>query len=135
MSKKTLLAAILITAIITAAIAYGANYLLTEVLNSGTYKKKEYGVTLSPSALTWPGMTDGEPVTQTVNITNSGTIPITNMTAEEGDAIGLINYTLGWTGEGESLAVGQSLLVNFTLTIYDALDGSFSFKIWISEST
>lgn len=96
----------------------------------------EYGLTFNPTEIDWGNVTLDTPVIRSVQLTNTGTKDFWNLTASYGnETTNLINYTLFWdvSMNSDYLLIGESILANFTLVIYNATSGPFQFDIYIEE--
>lgn len=130
MSKKMFLALAIAGLLIGVAIGITLDYFRLPTI--GVYG--EYGLTFTPNQINWNDVYLEVPVTRQVTMQNTGTRPFANLTAYYGnETANLYNYTLTWDGEDYALAPGESLLVNFTLIIYNATAGSFGFDIYVSD--
>ena len=133
MNLKALGAILLIAVLTFAALTYGIPYLLT-ILNTGTVSSI-YDLSAVPPAIDWGIVEIGKPINKTVNLTNVGTENITSLTMTYSNSSeNLINYTLTWNCEGDPLPVGYCISVDFTLTIWQANSGPFSFDIYIEAT-
>lgn len=134
MKKQTL---IMSTAILLGTILLGNIViapLIFTLLSSGTVVQN-YGLSVVPSSINWGNVTLNENVTKQVNITNTGrNIASLNMTYN--GTANLLNYTLEWTAENSTLLSGNSLIANFTLTVYTfnfTVTDQFSIDIQIGD--
>ena len=127
------LGAILLIAILTfATLTYGMPYLL-RILNTGTVSN--ICLSADPTTIDWGTVEIGKPINKTVNLTNVGTENITSLTMTYSNpSENLINYTLTWNYEDDPLPVDYYISVNFTLTIWQAESGPFSFDIYIEAT-
>ena len=135
--KKTTIAIILIVCLLAATAAVLANEYFFKMPTSG-YVETDYGLTANQTSIDWgpENVTIGNPVIRSVNFTNTGTKNFTSLTITYGDeSSNLINFDLGCDAVWEPLAINQSIIANFTLTIYEATQGHFSFDIYVSDST
>ena len=129
--------AILLATILLATVAAWAANEWFKLSTSG-YVETEYDITFNPTSIDWgpENMTIGVARIRNVTLTNSGTRNITSLNMTETNFSGGISeYWLEWDAEDEFLAIGESIVANFTLTIYKATEGSFSFDIYVSDST
>ncbi len=138
MNRKTLVSAVTVLA---AAILIGnvvvAPYIFTVLLRSHGRIIREYELTFNPTEIDWGNVTLNTPVTRNTTITNVGhDVASLNMTYNA--TSNLINYTLTWDAEGQSLPYAASLTVNFTLTVYEfnwTVTDQFSIDINIRDQT
>ena len=81
-------------------------------------------------------MTIGNSVVRSLNFTNTGTRNFTSLNITYSDwTLNLIDFELNCDALYEPLPINQSIIANFTLTIYEATQGPFSFDIYVSDST
>jgi hypothetical protein len=131
--KKLYVIAILIIALLV-GVAVGTT--LQDILRIPTSGDLDltYGLTANPTSIYWGNITLNTPITKQLNLTNTGTKPIANLTASYGnETSNLVDYTLAWDAEDFALPIGASILANFTLTILDATGDRFSFDIYIAD--
>jgi hypothetical protein len=79
-----------------------------------------YGMTPNPSVLYWGNVTIGETYSDPVNLTNTGTQPLTNLTMWTSNVNGPagFNFTLTWSKEGATIMPTQTLVATFSLVVY-----------------
>jgi len=136
MQKKTL---ILMAIMLAAGILIGnliAGPLFTLLIPSFGTVTLPIDVSCNPSSINWGNVTVGDSVTRNTTITNNGRdIASLNMTSGN-QTVNILNYTLTWDAEFESLPNGYYIIANFTLTIYEAnitASEAFTLDIWIND--
>ena len=134
MNLKNLITSLLIIAIIAVATFAVVLAIYPLIIPSTGTVQLEYGLSASPANINWGNVTLGVPVIQTVDIENIGTKNITSLAMTYQPCPNLINYTLTWDYEGFGLPIGYYVTANFTLTVYEAVEGPFSFDIYINVS-
>lgn len=97
----------------------------------------EYGLSANPDIIDWGNCGLNEKVNRSVILTNTGSKDFMNLNQTYGNpSINLVNYNVTWDAEGFSLAIGETLKVNFTLIINEfnsATGNIFTFDIYIGE--
>ena len=126
--------AIICIAILTFTTLVYALHLILKIITQGTIEL-EYALTAEPSNIDWGNVTLNTPINRSVDIDNVGTKNMTSLTMKyENPSANLLNYTVLWNCEGLDLPVGDVITATFTLTVYEATEGAFSFDIWIGDN-
>jgi hypothetical protein len=90
---------------------------------------KDYKLEASPSSFSWGNTTLGVMNNQTIQIKNVGTKTVTNLYVDAVNVVGLNNYSLTCSLEGQSIAPDETKNCVFTLTVYNYTADTFSFDI------
>ena len=136
MKTLTKIVVLALFAILVAVGYVAASYFLTIPTNG--YIETEYGLTATPTSISWgpPNMTIGAARTKSVDIINTGTRNFTSLNIQySSETSNLLNFTLECDAVGLPLPIGKSVVANFTLTIYEATQGDFSFNIYVSDES
>ena len=132
-SLKLKYIAILLATILLATVAAWAANEYFKLPTSG-YIETEYDITFNPTSIDWGNMSIGVPISYLVNITNTGTRNFTNLNVTCDDwSDNLIDFDLECNVLWEPLVINQSIIANFTLTIYEATQGDFTLDIYVSD--
>jgi len=137
--KKTLLTiAVIVGAFLFGNVVVAPFIVLLLIPTTGTVVYGPPELTFSPSSIDWGTVIVDENVSRSVNITNTGgPTGILNMSTANASA-NLLNYSLTWDLIDWFLESDESVLANFTLTIYEAnttVTNDFNFNIIIGEQS
>lgn len=133
MNLKNSLASLILIAII-ATVTFATVTALIELLPiswTGTIPSKT-SISTNTTSISSGNITLGLPIVESIKLTNIGTTNVTLNMTYTGSA-NLIDYTLTWDCEGESLPVGYYITATFTLTVTEAEEGAFKIDIVIHD--
>lgn len=132
MTVKNKIVTLLLIAIL-ATITFATAMTLYQLLirTSGTIPIAEE-LTATPSSIDWEIVALDTPISKLVDVDNAGTVDYTTLTiTTENASANLLDFTLTHNYTDEALPAGYYLTISFTLTVYAASSGPFSFDIKI----
>lgn len=132
MKKALVLAAITVSTFLLGYVVVAPLIYKLVIPSTGTVIYSE--LSADPTSIDWGDIYNGSVSERNTTLTNTGTRPFTSLNMTYGNAsLNLINYTVTWDAEDIALPVGQSLMANFTLTVYNATAGPFNLDIYIQD--